>query len=375
MATVSLHGVRRVAADGVVALRSVDLTVRDGELLAVLAPSGGGKSTLLRVVAGLEEPDDGLLRIAGRDVLGVAPRDRHVILVRQPEAVLSVLRAIERVTMPAELRRLKSSPEPARPAWWRVLLGLAPPPLEQPERRSGQPIRRAPTLPLGELMTHPPAVLLLDDPTARLDPARAATLLREVASTQRATGVTTVIAGNDHDRLLAIVDRVAVMHGGRVEQVDTPAALLRRPATRFVAGFVGSAPMTFVRARMEQVAGVAMLHVGAQRLRFGGGVPGPVREHLGEEIDVGARPDAVRLVEAAGTDDDTLKATVLAARPLGPRSEVLADTGAGHLRLWAGPGIGPARGTSVSLAVDVDALSVFDAASGAALWHGADRRQ
>src|SRR3954447_3792520 len=245
---VVLEGVTK-RYDDVLAVRGVDLAVKRGEFVSLLGPSGCGKTTTLRLIAGFEQPDDGAIRIGDEDVRGRPPHKRNVNTVFQSYALFPHLNVLDNVAYGLRHRRV-SREERERKA--RRMLGLVR--LEGVEKRKpaqlsgGQQQRVA----LARALVMSPKVLLLDEPLGALDLAVRKQLQIELKTIQADVGVTFVYVTHDQEEALALSDRVAVMNRGRIEQIGAPREIYDRPATEFVAGFIGET--NFVRVADGTVA-------------------------------------------------------------------------------------------------------------------------
>lgn len=224
------------------ALGGVDLDIRDGELLALLGPSGSGKTTLLRVIAGLEFPDAGQVLFDGEDVTFAGAAARRVGFVFQQYALFKHMSVAKNVAFGLDVRRGRDKPPRAEIAR-RVnelltLVELGDLGHRFPAQLSGGQRQR---VALARALAVSPRVLLLDEPFGALDATVRKSLRKELRRIHDATGVTTIFVTHDQEEALELADRVAVLNQGRIEQVGTPDEVHDRPATAFVAGFVGEA--------------------------------------------------------------------------------------------------------------------------------------
>ena len=235
---ISLRGVRKEFPGGVVAVHELDLDVADGEFVTLLGPSGSGKTTVLRLVAGFERATAGTVRLGGRDVTDVPPFERDVHTVFQDYALfphLSVLRNVEyplRIAKVAKAERRERALEALR------TVGLEGATDRSPTALSGGQRQR---VALARALVGRPSVLLLDEPLGALDLKLRERMQVELQQIQRAAGITFVLVTHDQDEALTLADRVVVFDAGRVEQVGTAREVYERPASPFVAGFVGTA--------------------------------------------------------------------------------------------------------------------------------------
>jgi putative spermidine/putrescine transport system ATP-binding protein len=217
-------------------LEDFDLQVGGGELLCLLGPSGCGKTTALRLVAGFERPERGTVRLGARDVTAVSARRRGVGVVFQSYSLFPHLSALDNVAYGLRVRGLRGPARATRARELLELVGLGSHAGHFPHQLSGGQQQR---VALARALAVEPSVLLLDEPLSALDAQVRSHLRDEIRQLQQRTGTTTVLVTHDQEEALIMSDRVAVMHDGRIEQIATPAEVYRRPATPFVASFVG----------------------------------------------------------------------------------------------------------------------------------------
>ena len=224
------------------ALDGVSLDLRDGELLALVGPSGSGKTTLLRVIAGLDFPDAGTVAFDGENITSMPAAERGVGFVFQHYALFRHMTVAANVAFGLDVRSRKDRPSRAEIAA-RVeslleLVELAGMGSRHPSQLSGGQRQR---VALARALAVDPKILLLDEPFGALDAAVRKSLRKALRRIHDATGVTTLFVTHDQEEALELADRVAILNGGRIEQVGTPGEVLGRPGTPFVAGFVGDA--------------------------------------------------------------------------------------------------------------------------------------
>jgi putative spermidine/putrescine transport system ATP-binding protein len=231
--TVHLNGLRRTFGS-VHALDHLDLRIGAGELICLLGPSGCGKTTALRVLAGLEDADAGQVLVGGKDVTGLSANKRDMGMVFQAYSLFPHLTAIENVEFGLKLRGRRKAP--GRAGAMLELVGLDGFAARYPHQMSGGQQQR---VALARALAIEPAVLLLDEPLSALDAKVRVQLRDEIKRIQTSVGTTTLFVTHDQEEALAVADRVGVMRAGKLEQLASPADVYQKPATAFVADFVG----------------------------------------------------------------------------------------------------------------------------------------
>ncbi len=263
------------------AVDSLDLDVADGEFLVLVGPSGCGKSTSLRMLAGLEEVNDGAIRIGDRDVTDVPPKDRDIAMVFQNYALYPHMTVAENMGFALKIAGIGKEERATRVLEAAKLLDLEPYLDRKPKALSGGQRQR---VAMGRAIVRQPQVFLMDEPLSNLDAKLRVQTRTQIASLQRRLGVTTVYVTHDQTEALTMGDRIAVLKDGILQQVGTPRDLYESPANVFVAGFIGSPAMNLF---------VADLADGG--IRFGTGVVAVDRDVQAStklsQVTVGVRPE------------------------------------------------------------------------------------
>jgi iron(III) transport system ATP-binding protein len=335
------------------AVDAVSLTVEPGEFLTLLGPSGCGKTTTLRMVAGLEEPTAGRVFIDDEDVTDRPPHARDITMVFQSYALFPHLSVFENVAYGLRVLHRPGDEVRHRVGEALGLVGIGDLGGRQPAALSGGQQQR---VALARAVVLQPKVLLFDEPLSNLDAKLRKRMRDEIRALQRRAGITALYVTHDQAEALAVSDRIAVMAHGRVEQLDAPAEIYRRPTTRFVADFIGEANLLTV-AIEESGPGGVRVRLGSVTLSVpGGAVAAPAATLV-------ARPETIRIRAAAPTPppDGTLAGEVRQAAYLGAAAEYAVDTEVGAVAVTDAvmpEGLLPA-GTRVWLTFSPERLAVL----------------
>ena len=358
MAEVTLREVTKVFQDRTVAVDHVDLEIADGELLVLVGPSGSGKTTVLRLTAGLEELSEGEIRIGGRVVNDVHPMDRDVAMVFQSYALYPHMTVADNIGFGLRLRRRPKTEIRDRVRQAGEKLALTDLLGRKPGQLSGGQRQR---VAMGRAIVRDPAAFLMDEPLSNLDAKLRVRMRAEIQRLQHELGTTTMYVTHDQVEAMTMGDRVAVMRDGRLIQVDTPQALYARPADMFVAGFIGSPAMNFVRARLEGSNGSLFAAFGSTRLELPSRMVPASAARRGDVI-VGLRPEYLELADGSRNGKPLLRAPVALAEPVGAQVIVHLELGepASTFCACLDSRTPIDRGELLALAVDPSSLHFFD---------------
>src|SRR5438067_4984216 len=341
----------------VVALDHLDLTLQPGELIALLGPSGCGKTTTLRLLAGLEDADTGRVVVGGRDITGLSAAKRDMGMVFQAYSLFPHMTVRQNVAFGLRLRKVSAAQRDKRALEMLDLVGLSVQADRYPHQLSGGQQQR---VALARALAIEPQVLLLDEPLSALDAKVRAQLRDEIRRIQLEVGITTLFVTHDQEEALAIADRVGVMREGRLEQLAPPTEVYSRPATSFVAEFVGLS---------NRLAGEVR---GGELTVRGCRLPLVEQDTPDGQVVALVRPEAVSLASRApesGTGDGPLTGTVIAITFLGATSRVTVDLGDTRVmaQLPTSEATALAAGSRVVLAIRPDPVLVSADSDPAAL--------
>ncbi len=291
MADVEFLHVEKAYPNGFKAVTDLNLEIEEAEFLVMVGPSGCGKSTTLRMIAGLEDITGGELKIGGRVVNDVPPKDRDIAMVFQNYALYPHMTVAENIGFALKLAKTPKDEIRQRVDAAGRMLELTEILDRKPAQLSGGQRQR---VAMGRAIVRRPRVFLLDEPLSNLDAKLRVQMRAQITELQREVGVTTFYVTHDQVEAMTMADRVAVINRGLLQQVDSPQHLYDSPDNLFVAAFIGSPSMNLMESRLEEVNGEVKLHIGSQTVA----VPASAFEHrptlrqyVGRGVTVGIRPE------------------------------------------------------------------------------------
>lgn len=298
-------------------VKDFNLGIDKGEFISLLGPSGCGKTTVLRMVAGFETPSTGVIHIDGQDVVGLRPNRRNIGMVFQAYALFPNLTVAQNVAFGLKVAGVNRTDSDARVAEMLALIGLSDLGPRYPFQLSGGQQQR---VALARALASRPRVLLLDEPLSALDAKIRVSLRTEIREIQQRLGITTIFVTHDQEEALSISDRVVVMHQGIADQVGSPFEIYNRPATRFVANFVGT--INVIEAEVTDAA--------KGRVRIAGAAADLGRALPAGRVSLAVRPERVSLGSHPGRETE-IDGTIIDVHFLGSVIRLKAETGAATL--------------------------------------------
>ena len=351
MSSVLVTGLKKSFGDTHI-LKGIDLEVPSGGFCVLVGPSGCGKSTLLRCLAGLEEPTSGSIHIGEQEVTHLEPRDRDIAMVFQSYALYPHLTVRENLAFGLRLRKAPEAEISRRVEEASGLLGLEALLDRLPKQLSGGQRQR---VAMGRAIVRRPRLFLFDEPLSNLDAALRSQVRVDIRRLHDRLQATSVYVTHDQVEAMTLADVMVVLNQGKIEQSGHPLAIYRRPVTRFVAGFLGSPSMSFLKG---VVGPDRSLELGGLRLP----APPGLEAAPGREVDVGVRAEDGRV-----SDDSSWKLRVDVIEALGSETYVHGDGPGGRLVLRLPARAQIKKGDQVGIAVDSEALHVVDRQTGARL--------
>jgi multiple sugar transport system ATP-binding protein len=336
--------------DGIRVLESIGLTVDDGEFVVLLGPSGCGKTTALRIIAGLERPTAGQVRIGGRDVTNLSPRERDVAMVFQSYALYPHMSIADNIGYPLRIRGVPAGERATLVASVAESLEVGHLLSRKPRQLSGGQRQR---IALARAIIRDPAAFLMDEPLSNLDARLRISMRGEIRRLQQRLGATTIYVTHDQAEALTMADRVCLISDGVVQQYAPPQEIFDRPANRFVASFVGNPPMNILRLALDQ----------GKRAMVVAGAAVPLGDRYGACADAGVEQFGVRARDLSLSppgEPGTLPATVYVVEPMGDEVYVEVLIGESRVTVRADRGWTAPLGAPVGVRVDPAKACFFE---------------
>src|SRR5947208_1444152 len=366
MADVTLRKVVK-RYDDVEAVRGIDLDIADHEFVVLVGPSGCGKSTTLRMIAGMEDISDGDIMIGGDVVNDVPPKDRDIAMVFQNYALYPHMTVAENMSFGLRLKRYPKAEIKTRIDEAARMLDIVELVDRKPKQLSGGQRQR---VAMGRAIVRNPKVFLFDEPLSNLDAKLRVQMRIEIKKVHQKVRTTTVYVTHDQVEAMTLADRVVVMNKGRIEQIGTPNELYHKPATRFVAGFIGSPAMNFIPCRLEDVGGKLNIRL-TDRISFPLPQARAIRYNAlprTENLLLGIRPEHLteshaHLEPGVESFDTVLDVT----EPMGMETLVYFGLEGTPICGRVDPNAGAKDGAPMRLAMDLNHMHLLNEATGAVL--------
>ncbi|MET0605914.1 MAG: sn-glycerol-3-phosphate ABC transporter ATP-binding protein UgpC [Beijerinckiaceae bacterium] len=346
MASVEIRDVRKSFGSTNV-IHGVDIDIGDGEFVILVGPSGCGKSTLLRMIAGLENITSGDIRIGNRVVNDVPPKERDIAMVFQNYALYPHMTVKDNMAFSLKLRKAPKEEIDSRVGKAADILGLKPLLERYPRQLSGGQRQR---VAMGRAIVRDPQVFLFDEPLSNLDAKLRVAMRTEIKALHQRLKTTTVYVTHDQIEAMTMADKIVVMHDGIVEQMGAPLELYDRPSNLFVAGFIGSPAMNFVKGRAQGGKFVA-----------DSGVTLPLNGHAvtdGKAITYGMRPEHLRIAPGGAP------AEVVVIEPMGSETQVVATMGGQEIVCVLRERIDLKPGQKINIEPDARQAHIFETETG-----------
>ena len=352
MAYLTLKGLNKIYPNGFHAVHDFNLEVEKGEFIVFVGSSGCGKSTTLRMIAGLEDISKGELLINGVLANDKSPRDREIAMVFQSYALYPQMSVYDNLAFGLTLQGVDEDVIDEKVKKVAGILGLTDYLDRMPRALSGGQRQR---VAVGRAIIRKVGIFLMDEPLSNLDAKQRVTMRAEIAQIHRETGATTIYVTHDQVEAMTLADRIVIMKEGYIQQVGTPYELYFKPVNLFVAGFIGEPPMNFIRSAVNG----GCIEIGGQKLDISGNLGSHAAEYEGKEVYFGFRPEAIVLGERENAH--VLNATVELTEMLGDNTNVYINIGEDNAILKVNPHDAPEMDEEIVFSVPMESTYLFDA--------------
>jgi multiple sugar transport system ATP-binding protein len=351
MSALSIQGIHKTYNHTTHILKGIDLEINAGEFLILVGPSGCGKSTLLSMIAGLDHPSQGHIFIGGRDVTHLPSKDRDIAMVFQSYALYPNMSVAQNIAFGLEIRKVPKAQREAAVQRVAAMLQIGHLLDRKPAQLSGGQRQR---VAMGRALARDPKLFLFDEPLSNLDAKLRVEMRAEIKQLHQRTQTTTVYVTHDQVEAMTLGDRIAVMKDGLVQQFGTPAEIYNRPATRFVAEFIGSPAMNMVDVQRLGTG------VGAQGtpLALSDAQLASATAHSANDLVYGLRPECIHFA------NEGLPGQLRMIEPTGPETYATVDTAVGKLTARIPGGLHAQVGEQVRLQWAPEQVHLFDRSSG-----------
>jgi multiple sugar transport system ATP-binding protein len=273
------------------AIDNISFTVHDKEFMVIVGPSGCGKSTLLRMIAGLEEISEGTLSIDGKRINDLGPRDRDIAMVFQNYALYPHMTVYDNMAFGLKLKKFKKNEIKERVMQTAKLLEIEDELYRKPKTLSGGQRQR---VAIGRAIIRRPKVFLFDEPLSNLDAKLRSQMRIELQKLHREINATMIYVTHDQTEAMTLGNRIAVLNKGNLMQLDTPLQLYKNPDNRFVAGFIGSPTMNFIKGILKKEENYFFIETSPGcKILLGSAIPSALQSNVGNELEIGIRPENI----------------------------------------------------------------------------------
>ncbi len=359
MAQVSLNNVSKCYPGNIWAIKDINLGIENKEFVVLVGPSGCGKSTTLRIIAGLEEATGGNVYIGNQLVNDTPPKDRNIAMVFQNYALYPHMSVHDNMAFGLKLRKYPAPEIEARVKEAATMLGIEQLLHRKPRELSGGQRQR---VAVGRAIVRKPLVFLFDEPLSNLDAKMRVQMRTEIKKLHIRLQTTMIYVTHDQTEAMTMGDRIVVMKDGDIQQIADPISLYDKPVNKFVAGFIGTPPMNFVKGTIIKKEGRLYFNEGKFLVRVVDAMFKTLEAYVGKELIFGIRPEDIydKLFVSEAPSENTIKATCEIIEPMGSEAYLYLNTGKNQLIAKVGGHDKPAINSDMDLVFDMSKVHFFD---------------
>ena len=359
MAQVSLKKISKIFPGNIWAIRDINLGIENKEFVVLVGPSGCGKSTTLRIIAGLEEASEGDVYIGDQRVNDVPPKDRNIAMVFQNYALYPHMTVYENMAFGLRLRKYPKTEIETRVKEAATILSIEKLLNRKPRELSGGQRQR---VAVGRAIVRKPLVFLFDEPLSNLDAKMRVQMRTEIKKLHIRLQTTMIYVTHDQTEAMTMGDKIVVMKDGHIQQIADPITLYEKHVNRFVAGFIGSPPMNFIKGTVIKKDGKLYFNEGRFHVKLIDSMAKTMSSYIDKEIIFGIRPEDIydKLFVSDAPTENTIKATCEVIEPMGSEAYLYINTGKNSLVAKVGGHDKPAINQDMDLVFDMSKIHFFD---------------
>ncbi|MGA1869525.1 MAG: ABC transporter ATP-binding protein [bacterium] len=364
MARVRLKNIKKIYPNGFNAIHGMDLDIRDGEFMVLVGPSGCAKSTILRMIAGLEDITEGELFLNDKIVNDLAPAERNVAMVFQNYALYPHMTVFNNMAYGLKARKIKKNEIKKRVLNAADILGLLEYLDKKPRHLSGGQRQR---VAIGRVIVREPQVFLFDEPLSNLDAQLRVQMRAEIIKIQKSLGTTMIYVTHDQIEAMTMGDRICVMNEGSILQIDEPMKLYDHPANKFVATFIGSPPINIFKGYIISQNGSLLFETEGMRVRLPNDRNKILQPYIDKEIEMGIRPEHIFIEEGDSPRTNQINAEITLVELMGNEKIIHANYARNTIVVRAHPYCTVYKGENHRLRIDANFCHFFTPDTGSAL--------
>ncbi len=359
MEQVSLNNVSKCYPGNVWAIKDINLGIENREFVVFVGPSGCGKSTILRIIAGLEEATDGKVYIDSQIVNDIPPKDRNIAMVFQNYALYPHMSVYENMAFGLKLRKYPKTEIENRVKDAATILGIEKLLHRKPRELSGGQRQR---VAVGRAIVRKPLVFLFDEPLSNLDAKMRIQMRTEIKKLHIKLQTTMIYVTHDQTEAMTMGDKIVVMKDGDIQQIAGPITLYDKPVNRFVAGFIGTPPMNFIKGTVIKKESKLYFNEGKFQVKIIDSMVKTIASYLEKEVIFGIRPEDIydKLFVSEAPSENTIRATCEVIEPMGSEAYLYLNTGKSPLTARVGGHDKPAINSEMDLVFDMSKIHFFD---------------
>ncbi|MDF2473038.1 MAG: sugar transporter ATP-binding protein [Anaerocolumna sp.] len=349
---------KKYSKDGPLIIDNLNLSVEKGEFIVFLGPSGCGKTTTIRMIAGLEDVNDGEILIEGVNIIDKKPKDRGVSMIFQSYAIWPHMTVFENIAYPLKLQKVSKAEINKRVKAVAEATDISNLLKKYPAQMSGGQRQR---VAVSRAIVVEPKIFLMDEPLSNLDAKLRVSMRTELKNIHNKQNSTSIFVTHDQSEAMSMADRIVVMYKGKIEQIGSPMEVYEDSATKFVAEFIGTPPTNFFKTRIEKIDGVLMAVNSSFKYKIPNSLVKALEKYVGKEVDMGVRPEFIDISpEMEKTEGYICDTNISFVEPQGSHSILITRIGEVEIKIHTVKYMYMKPNTNVALNVKSEKVMFFD---------------